>query len=62
MLIYIYLCVILHFFKIYIILTENIFYKKKKMISLSTANRILNKFIGKLRVIRKIFHLKPLKI
>ena len=33
--------------------------KKKKIISLSTANRVLNKYIGKPRVIRKVFHLKP---
>ena len=33
--------------------------KKKKIISLSTANRVLNKFIGKPRLIRKVFHLKP---
>ena len=32
--------------------------KKKKNISLSTTNRILNKFIGKPRTIRKVFHLK----
>ena len=35
--------------------------KKKKIISLSTANRVLNKFIGKPGVIRKVFHLKPLE-
>ena len=37
-------------------------FKEKKMqkkISLSTSNRMLNKFIGKPRVIRKVFHLKP---
>ena len=37
-------------------------YKEKKLpkkISLSTANRILNKFISKPRVIRKVFFLKP---
>ena len=28
-------------------------------ISLSTANRILNKFIGKPHVIRRVFYLKP---
>ena len=33
--------------------------KKKKIISLSTANRVLNKFIGKPRLVRKVFHLKP---
>ena len=33
--------------------------KKKKIISLSTANRILNKHIGKPRVIRRVFYLKP---
>ena len=33
--------------------------KKKKKISLSTANRILNRFISKPRVIRKVFYLKP---
>jgi len=33
--------------------------KRKKNISLSTANRVLNKFIGKPQVIRKVFHLKP---
>ena len=33
--------------------------KMKKKISLSTANRVLNKFIGKPRVIRKVFYLKP---
>ena len=32
--------------------------KMKKKISLSTANRVLNKYIGKPRVIRKIFYLK----
>ena len=35
--------------------------KKKKIISLSTANRILNKFIGKPRVIRRVFYLKPIE-
>ena len=30
-----------------------------KKLSLSTANRVLNKHIGKLRVIRKVFNLKP---
>ena len=35
--------------------------KKKKIISLSTANRVLNKYRRKPRVIRKVFHLKPLK-
>jgi len=37
-------------------------YKEKKMmkkISLSTSNRMLNKFIGKPKVIRKVFYLKP---
>ena len=29
--------------------------KKQKIISLSTANRVLNQFIGKPRVIRKVF-------
>ena len=29
--------------------------KLNKKISLSTANRVLNKFIGKPRVIRKVF-------
>ena len=33
--------------------------KKKKIISLSTTNRVLNKFIGKPRIIRKVFYLKP---
>ena len=33
--------------------------KKKKIISLSTANRVLNKHIGKPRVIRRVFYLKP---
>ena len=33
--------------------------KMKKKISLSTANRVLNKFIGNPRVIRKVFYLKP---
>ena len=33
--------------------------KKKKIISLSTANRVLNKHIGKPRVIRKVFYWKP---
>ena len=33
--------------------------KINKKISLSTSNRILNKFIGKPRVIRKVFYLKP---
>ena len=33
--------------------------KKKKIISLSTANRVLNKFIGKPRIIRKVFYLRP---
>ena len=33
--------------------------KIKKTISLSTANRILNKYIGKPRVIRRVFYLKP---
>ena len=33
--------------------------KKKKVISLSTANRVLNKHIGKPRVIRRVFYLKP---
>ena len=33
--------------------------KTKKTISLSTANRILNKYIGKPRVIRRVFYLKP---
>ena len=33
--------------------------KKQKIISLSTANRVLNQFIGKPRVIRKVFFLKP---
>ena len=33
--------------------------KKKKNISLSIANKVLNKFIGKPRIIRKVFHLKP---
>ena len=33
--------------------------KKKKMISLSTENRILNKYVGKPRTIRKVFYLKP---
>ena len=32
---------------------------KNKKISLSTANRILNKYISKPRVIRKVFSLKP---
>ena len=31
----------------------------KKIISLSTTNRVLNKYINKLRVIRKVFYLKP---
>ena len=31
----------------------------KKTISLSTANRVLNKYINKPRVIRKVFYLKP---
>ena len=35
--------------------------KKKKSISLSTANRVLNKYIGKPRVIRKVFYLKPIE-
>ena len=37
-------------------------YKEKKMmkkISLSTSNRMLNKFIGKPKLIRKVFYLKP---
>ena len=33
--------------------------RKKKLISISTANRILNKFISKPRVIRKVFYLRP---
>ena len=33
--------------------------RKKKIISLSTSNRILNKFISKPRVIRKVFYLRP---
>ena len=33
--------------------------KKQKTISLSTANRVLNKYISKPKVIRKVFHLKP---
>ena len=33
--------------------------KKKKIISLSTANRILNKHIRKPLVIRRVFYLKP---
>ena len=33
--------------------------KLKKKISLPTANRVLNKFIGKPRDIRKVFYLKP---
>ena len=33
--------------------------KKEKIISLSTTNRILNKHIGKPRLIRRIFYLKP---
>ena len=37
-------------------------YKEKKMmkkISLSTSNRMLNKFIRKPKAIRKVFFLKP---
>lgn len=34
-------------------------HRKRKTISLSTANRVLNKFIGKPRVIRKVFYLRP---
>ena len=33
--------------------------KKKRIISLSTANRLLNKHIGKHHVIRRVFYLKP---
>ena len=33
--------------------------KIKKTISLSTANRILNKYVGKPRIIRRVFYLKP---
>ena len=33
--------------------------KKQKTISLSTANRVLNKYISKPKVIRKVFNLKP---
>jgi len=36
--------------------------KLKKTISLSTANRVLNKYINKPRVIRKIFYLNPSEI
>ena len=36
--------------------------KKKKILSLSTANRVLNKYIGKPRVIRRVFYLKPFEI
>ena len=32
--------------------------KKTKKISLSTANRVLNKYIGKPKTIRKVFYLK----
>ena len=32
--------------------------KKQKTISLSTANRVLNKYISKPKVIRKVFHLR----
>ena len=32
--------------------------KRQKKISLSTANRILNKYIGKPKMIRKVFYLK----
>ena len=32
--------------------------KRQKKISLSTANRILNKYIGKPKVLRKVFYLK----
>ena len=32
----------------------------KKNISLSTANRMLNKYIGKPKVIRKVFYMKPI--
>ena len=35
--------------------------KKKKIISLSTANRVLNKYVGKPRVIRRVFFLKPIE-
>ena len=35
--------------------------KKKKSISLSTAKRVLNKYNGKPRVIRKVFYLKPIE-
>ena len=35
--------------------------KKKKSISLSTTNRVINKYIGKPRVIRKVFYLKPIE-
>ena len=35
--------------------------KKKKIISLSTANSVLNKHIGNLLVIRRVFYLKLLK-
>ena len=34
--------------------------KMKKNISLSTANRMLNKYIGKPKVIRKVFYMKPI--
>ena len=34
--------------------------KMKKKISLSTANRMLNKYIGKPKVIRKVFYMKPI--
>ena len=34
--------------------------KMKKKISLSTANRMLNKFIGQPKVIRKVFYMKPI--
>ena len=32
--------------------------KKQKTISLSTVNRVLNKYISKPKVIRKVFHLR----